>query len=50
MNDGMSSGRSSGIITVSPAIVPDRQYTRPMLWSNLGRRVADRQFVGKFAP
>src|SRR5215217_221930 len=40
----MSFGRSSGIIAVSPAITSDRHHSRPMLWSNISRRVMERQF------
>jgi hypothetical protein len=40
----MSFGRSSGIITVSPATASDWHHSRPMLRSNLSRRVMERQF------
>jgi hypothetical protein len=40
----MSFGRSSGIITVSPAIAAGQQPSRSMLWSNISRRVMERQF------
>src|SRR5687768_6092984 len=40
----MSFGRSSGIIAVSPATAPDWHHSRPMLRSNLSRRVMERQF------
>src|SRR3954470_2225626 len=43
-NDGMSSGRSSGSIVISPPIADGRHHSRSMLQINLIRSVLDRQF------
>src|SRR4051794_25294472 len=46
-NDGMSSGRSSGSIVISPSIADGRHHSRSMLQINLIRTVPDRQLAIK---